>query len=837
MNSQFELMKPYFYIFSSLVIFCISTLSQAQSPTLIASGNQIYCPSSTIPITTSFDIQNPSSSPINTVYLQISEGYDAQNEKLILKGNHPNISSNWNQATGKLQLNLNSGGALKDLINAVRNVNFQSTDINISGERVFSVTTGQANYLPSTGHYYEFVSHEGISWTEAKNAAEQRSYYGLQGYLATITSVEEAQLGGEQSEGAGWLGGTDEDTEGLWKWVTGPEGLNGGLVFWNGGNSGSTPNFAFWNINQPDNAHGGPGEDYLHITDPSVGIRGAWNDLRVNGDPPGVYHPKGYIVEYGGMPGDPEINISASTRISVPELIEIKSDYSCGRGKVRLSATSDIGKVYWFTTETGGNPIYEGDSYNPVLNSTTDFYVSAGSDRCSEGPRKKITAQYYDKINATSEVRLTNCANPNTSNPTSTFYLEEAIPLLNTDTAYNFDFYSSREDAEQEKNELQELEQNNAGNRSIYVRISNESPCYEIAQINLKVSTSSLPDGYLYTLSSCDDDEVSNGFHSFNLRQARIQLLDDLPDDQNFSITFYQTADDALNKTNIISDEENFINEVPYDQDVFVRIENDNTNACYSIGPYVQVVVKEIPEFNLNESGQVCSLQPYFELEILNAAGNYSYEWYDKTGNIISNQTSITIEEPGIYSVFAISDAGCISETKTIEIVDSGPANLTRDNIKITATGDSYEIEVLDLELLGNGNYEFALEDSAGAYQDEARFYNVSPGTHTLFSNDKNGCGKSTLELLLFGIPEYFTPNGDGYHDYWNLVGISNQYEAPILIYDRYGKLLNKLDPQSKGWDGTYNGKAMPSDDYWFRLVLEDGTRITGHFSLLRSTP
>jgi gliding motility-associated-like protein len=57
------------------------------------------------------------------------------------------------------------------------------------------------------------------------------------------------------------------------------------------------------------------------------------------------------------------------------------------------------------------------------------------------------------------------------------------------------------------------------------------------------------------------------------------------------------------------------------------------------------------------------------------------------------------------------------------------------------------------------------------------------------------------------------------------------------LIYDRFGKLLKQLDPRGGGWDGTFNGAAMPADDYWFLVDLRDKntgetSEFSGHFTL-----
>lgn len=55
-----------------------------------------------------------------------------------------------------------------------------------------------------------------------------------------------------------------------------------------------------------------------------------------------------------------------------------------------------------------------------------------------------------------------------------------------------------------------------------------------------------------------------------------------------------------------------------------------------------------------------------------------------------------------------------------------------------------------------------------------------------------------------------------------------------IYLFDRYGKLIKQMSPLSDGWDGTFNGAPLPSDDYWYTVKFEDGREAKGHFSLKR---
>ena len=361
-------------------------------PTVTAVGDQVYCPQSQQRIVTSFNIVDLDDTLIPAFYIQISSGYVIGQDQLSLIGSHPNVDPNWNANQAKLTLTGVNGGpaTYTDMIAAVYDVVFSSSNINV-GTKTFSLTAGSANYLASTDHYYDYVPANLISWEDARVAAEDPAmkYFGLQGYLATLTIPDEGQISGELSPGTGWIGASDEGTEGVWKWMTGPEA---GTIFWNGNENGSTAPgmYANWNSGEPNNY--GSGEDYAHITF-NTGVPGSWNDLpnNTNGQPAN-YQAKGYVIEYGGTPGDPVLNISDATTFSPPQILSTSPSVICENNSADLSATSNTTDILWYDSQNGGTLLHTGNSYNPILTTTTTFWILPSNNGCTTGTRTAITA-------------------------------------------------------------------------------------------------------------------------------------------------------------------------------------------------------------------------------------------------------------------------------------------------------------------------------------------------------------------------------------------------------------------------------------------------------------
>jgi gliding motility-associated-like protein len=141
---------------------------------------------------------------------------------------------------------------------------------------------------------------------------------------------------------------------------------------------------------------------------------------------------------------------------------------------------------------------------------------------------------------------------------------------------------------------------------------------------------------------------------------------------------------------------------------------------------------------------------------------------------------------------------------------------------------------MVTINVSGEGEYQFALDNTI--FQNNHVFTNVKPGFHDVFVFDINGCGISKRKISILGFPRFFTPNNDGVNDTWKPYGVNELFntDMDIKIFNRYGKFIKQISPLETGWNGTFNGQLLNSDDYWYVIILSDGTEYRGHFTLKR---
>lgn len=182
-------------------------------------------------------------------------------------------------------------------------------------------------------------------------------------------------------------------------------------------------------------------------------------------------------------------------------------------------------------------------------------------------------------------------------------------------------------------------------------------------------------------------------------------------------------------------------------------------------------------------------------------------------------------------------------------------------NVKLEAKGqickETYDIainvvptpHIVSVEESGANAFEVAAEGGSGAYMfDFGNGYQssstLSPATYgrtyKVKVKDELGCeSDTTIKTPVYELefPVSFTPNGDGENDVWKINNIDKYPGATVKIFDRFGKKLCDMKAaEMDAWDGTYNGRDLPSTDYWYEIQIDeiDKTYI-GHFTLIRN--
>ena len=351
---------------------------------------------------------------------------------------------------------------------------------------------------------------------------------------------------------------------------------------------------------------------------------------------------------------------------------------------------------------------------------------------------------------------------------------------------------------------------------TITVRVTNsQTGCYSETLLNL--ITSAKPQiNHPAPRFACD---AGNGYSSFDLSDLEQELIGN---QTGLSIYYFDENGDALPSP--LPDD--FQNTSAWSQRIDIRVENSSNPLCFS-ETELDLAVNALPQLAIETNFVICDQEPGLQL-----SRNETFDlwqWEDPTGTIISNTSDAYLSLEGNYmlTIGEIQNGMMCTHSYAFELKRSEPPII--QEVDFADWSDNNYIEI---QALGDGDFEYSIDGIN--FQDNPLFQFISGGVYEATVRDKAGCGIDFKAVILIDYKKVFTPNGDGYNDYWQIEGIEAFPDASIRIYDRYGKVLKQLTPQSMGWDGTFNTKTMPSNDYWFEVDLGNGRSYKNHFTLKR---
>jgi gliding motility-associated-like protein len=394
-------------------------------------------------------------------------------------------------------------------------------------------------------------------------------------------------------------------------------------------------------------------------------------------------------------------------------------------------------------------------------------------------------------------------------------------------------FYKSDVDALNNSNSLSEIYTFTSNPNSIYFKVTNLSTgCFSNSSFNLVINQPpvfTIPKD----ISICDVFPLN-----FNLRAVELEIVGN---QSNLKVTFYESEVDALNNTNSLPDICTFNNNP---NSIYFRVTNVLT-GCFSVSKFgfktdlkvdfsnpKDILICQSPNLKYKLDDFDTKIEEILKgQETINMAGFYNS--YDDAINKINeiifpyyvekkeNEIFFRIENSLINSCFTVSSFFIYLK-----------AEAQNANIPFSVKTSDWKSEKNEIEIVASGNYEYSMDGLT--YQNIPFFKDLLPGEYQIFIRDKDNCSVISEKVFLMMYRNFFTPNGDGINDYWNIIASSGGTNVKIVIYDRYGKFIKNLKGDSIGWDGNYNNNPMPSSDYWFELITEQGKKLKGHFSLKR---
>jgi len=291
----------------------------------------------------------------------------------------------------------------------------------------------------------------------------------------------------------------------------------------------------------------------------------------------------------------------------------------------------------------------------------------------------------------------------------------------------------------------------------------------------------------------------------------------------------YETSLNSSADANFVQDQFLFQDLTAGTHVVFVRdAQGCETNVIVEIDPGVNLAATVTPMYEC--TGNIPDNYLNIVLEDDSIADDLMYAFDSTDPADMQLSADFTNMTPGDHYITIAHANGCMTTYDfTIEAYE--PLTLTLENNSINQITALAEGGVEEYTFYFNG------VDNGS----DNTFYITRTDTYTVTVVDQNGC-EATAEIFMEFIdvefPKFFTPDGDGLNDIWIPDNIEGFPDVLIKVYDRYGRVVEQMTRNVQGWDGNYDGKPLPTGDYWYVVQLkgeQDDREFVGHFTLYRN--
>jgi gliding motility-associated-like protein len=275
-------------------------------------------------------------------------------------------------------------------------------------------------------------------------------------------------------------------------------------------------------------------------------------------------------------------------------------------------------------------------------------------------------------------------------------------------------------------------------------------------------------------------------------------------------------------------------------------------NGCESNLFQLPVLVHPQPVANFDASAyEVCepALITFNNLsESTDPVKSIAWDFGNDRISALNNPTTLYSQD-GFYTVrlLVTSIFGCTNEYVVEKMIQVNPTpeaafNIDRDVVEII----NPDVQVSDFSK-GATQIMYSITALDTIYTHNAKVVFPDSGTYVITQIAENtfGCVDSFSRKVWVQIgyrlyvPTAFTPNNDGYNDYFKAYG-EDVLDYKLEVFNRWGELLYLSHDMENGWDGTtrLSSSALPGGVYVYRInaIDKNGTRNTyeGTVNLVR---